>query len=103
MCEEIYPYVLAHLDYVVKKANTTVDHHELIDELHFSYQIQETSRKKLDDDETETDVALLVVIFHGKDRKCSKNGHKAKGFADSNGSNTNLNGNAGNLNGNSNG
>ncbi len=40
-----------------------MDYQELIDELHCFYQIQETSRKKLDDDETEADDALSVVIF----------------------------------------
>ncbi len=63
VCGKSYPEVLGQLDYVAKKANTGVGYQELIEELHYTYQIQETSRKKLDYDETETDVALSVVIF----------------------------------------
>ncbi len=63
VCGKNYPKVLACLDYAAKKAKTALDCQELIGELHCSYQIQETSRKKLDDDETDTDVALSVVNF----------------------------------------
>ncbi len=51
------------MDYAANKAKTAVDYQELIDELHSSYQIQETSRKKLDDDETEPDGVLSVLNF----------------------------------------
>jgi len=40
VCGKIYPGVLACLDSAAKKANTSVDYQELIDELHCSYQIQ---------------------------------------------------------------
>jgi len=64
VCGKVYPEVLSRLDYAAKKAGTNVDYQDLIDELHCSYRIRETSRKKLDnDEETETDVALLNVNF----------------------------------------
>ncbi len=103
VCGKIYPKVLGQLDYAAKKANTVVDYQELIEELHCAYCIQETSRKKLDDDEMETDVALSAVNFRGKCLKCGKIGHKANNCANLIGSNSNLNGNASNLNGTSTG
>ncbi len=80
-----------------------MDYQELIDELHCFYQIQETSRKKLDDDETEADDALSVVIFCQKCSKFRRIRHKAKDVANSKGSNSSSSGNASNLNSNWNG
>ncbi len=57
----------------------------------------------MDDDETETDVALSAVNFQGKCRNYGKIGYKAKDCTNLNGSNSNLNGNASNSNGNSTG
>ncbi len=76
-----------------------MDYQELIDERYGSYQIQKTSRKKLDNNETENDMALSVFNFQGKWRKCSKVGHTAKDFANLDWANLNLKGNAINLNG----
>ncbi len=86
VCGNEYPEVLSWLDYAAKKAKSTVDYQELIDELHSSSRIQATSRKKLDDEDTETDVALSIVNFKGKCRKSRKFGHKAKDCTNSSGS-----------------
>ncbi len=68
-CGSVYPKVLSRLDCAAKRAKTAVDYQELIDELHITYQIGATSRKKLDDDKAETNVALSAVNFKGKCRK----------------------------------
>ncbi len=77
-----------------------VDYQELIEELHCTYQFWENSRKKLEDEEIDTDVAPIAVNFCGKCRKCGRIVHKAMDCTNLNGSNSNEMGNVGSLNGN---